>query len=353
MWKQKEHAYRKIQSDIEGKKLPRVVLLYGREQFLVDWAAKLIAEKYINPAAKSMDMTILDDAELDDISISDYLISSCETLPLLSEKRVVVARANRFFSGDYGKSGGNDEKEISEYIESVPESSILIFKAEDVNLKKKIPAAISKLGGIYEFDTLSKEDLSSFAVKRFKEARIEVNTSTMSVLLDETGYFNRESDYNLYHLNNDISKMIALLSSDEKKVLTEEVVRDAIQGDIESSAIDFINYLCDGEKDRAYRLLKNILGEEGDIYRLLALMVSQFEYLLAIREMLDDKVIPSIIQTNLNLPKWRYDRLRPYAMKMKKDKLMNILAKIYGVDKSIKTGLLSGETALELIIAEV
>ena len=202
-------------------------------------------------------------------------------------------------------------------------------------------------------DLIPREDLTAFVLKRFKASGLEVSGNVMRMIIEETGYFNRESDYNLYSLNNDITKMIALASSDDKKTVTEEVARESIEGDIESSAIDFMNYLSAGEKNKAFKLLNNILDLDSDAFGLIGFMVSQFELILGIRELMDARVSPSIIQSKLNIPKWRYDKLRPYASRMEAEKLRSILKKIYEIDRNIKTGELTSRLAIEMIIAEV
>ena len=352
MWQQKEHAYRRIQSDLNSGKLPGVILLYGREQYLVDWAIERAISLYINPVAKTMDCTFIDEDDLQDQSLSDAVIAASETLPLFSERRVVVVRGSKVFTGDTGR----DAEKIAEYISDIPETTLLIFRTDDINAKKKLPAAVVKVGKTYEFDGLPREDLSSFVAKRFKASGTDVSNSVMRIIIEETGYFNRESDYNLYALNNDVTKMIALAKADSKggqSIVTEEIARQTIEGDVESSAIDFINHLCAGEKNKAFILLNNILDEDNDAYRLIGLMVSQFELMLGVRELLDAKVIPSVIQSKLGLQKWRYDKLKPFAEKMSRDKLRNLLVKIYEIDRNIKTGNISGRIAMEMIIAEV
>ena len=353
MWQQKEHAYRRIQSALDNGKLPGVILLYGREQYLVDWAVERAISLYINPVAKTMDCTFIDEDDLTDMSLSDAVIAASETLQLFSEKRLVVVRGSKVFTGDVGE----DADKIAEYILDIPDTTLLIFKAFDVNLKKKLPAAISKCGSVYEFDGLPREDLSSFVAKRFKANKLDVSRDVMRIIIEETGYYNRDSDYDLYALSNDITKMIALARADiddsKAGVVSAEIARETIEGDIESSSIDFINYLCAGEKNKAFKLLNSILDEDNDAYRLIGLMVSQFELMLGIREMLDKKVIPSVIQSKLGLQKWRYDKLRPFAARKSRQEIRDILKKIYEIDRNIKTGNLTGKLAMEMIIAEV
>ena len=73
----------------------------------------------------------------------------------------------------------------------------------------KTSAAIKKHGQVYDFATIDKPDLVSFARKRFQAAGIDITPGGINALIDATGYYHKESDYRLFHFENDIQKIIA------------------------------------------------------------------------------------------------------------------------------------------------
>ena len=85
--KKTEKGYREFLSDLKQGDIASVVLLYGKEQFLVDWAIKAIKDKYVNEATEVMDYQIIDQ-EAD----AGTVLSGLATFPMLSERRVVVMR---------------------------------------------------------------------------------------------------------------------------------------------------------------------------------------------------------------------------------------------------------------------
>lgn len=52
----------------------------------------------------------------------------------------------------------------------------------------------------------------------------------LKYFIDETGYFNRESEYRIYNLENDIKKIIAYSNGE---TITQEAVEQTIHGDMD------------------------------------------------------------------------------------------------------------------------
>ena len=81
-----EHAFKRIGRDIREGRIGSLVLLYGKEQYLVNWAEELLVSTYINPATKQMDYAVFDASAAEPVEIRN----ACETIAMLSEKRVVT-----------------------------------------------------------------------------------------------------------------------------------------------------------------------------------------------------------------------------------------------------------------------
>lgn len=340
---QEEHHYKVLQRDLKAKDFPKVCLLCGKEQFLVDWGRKEIINKFIEPASKVLDLTLIDEDDLSNISTANAIMESCETMPLLSPKKVVVVRDSKILS-----SGEN--KELVEYIGNIPDFTVLVFLATDIDGKRSIIKAIKKAGKVYDFKQLDRKNLISFIDKRFKAGGVSLTGKTMDFLLNETGYFNKESDYNLYTLSNDITKMIALA---EGGSLTEEIIKETVEGDIDTFIFNLMNSLSEGRKDKAIKLLHNIIGDKSDVSYLTAMIVSQFEIMYAIKELMEDRVPDRLICDKVDIKEGRLKVLRPYVSKLSKENLRKNLMLAYEIDGNIKTGLLSSQLAMEMFVSRL
>lgn len=350
-YKKKEHAFQTIGKDLKTGDIPNLVLLSGEEQYLVHWATEMLLDKYINKACESLDFTRLEPETL----TIDSIRESCETLSMMSPRRVVLLPEFPPALGQKLKGfSENDEKELLEYLKAVPDTCLLIITAgapDPKNKKKsKLQTAVGKLGRVYDFGPLSGAQLRSFIVKRFKASGKLCRNSVIDLLIEDSGYGNKEIDYNLYNLENDIKKVIAHSSGDE--IVSADVAL-TISTNLETNVFAMLDAISRNRKDEAYRLLHNLLVSGEGVYRLLALISSQLELILEVKEMREEGLGLSQIQKNLGVHEFRIKKAMSVTEKYSTDGLKRILSKAYEIDGNIKTGLLDQMLALELFIAEI
>lgn len=343
----KKHAFKVFSGDIKSDNINKVNLMYGREQYLVRWAVETIVSRYVNSAVRAMDYVILDGEE----ATVDRIIESCETFSMFSEKRVVWVRDFKPLTSDSPKGYAKaDLQRLAEYIENTSEGTCLIFSSEEIKAKAIVTSALKKYGKSYDFDTLDKSDLMSFAGKRFRVAGLEISNSGMRTLIDVTGYYNRESDYRLFNLENDIGKIIS--HCDGGRITEEDIVR-CVSGDSDTFVFDMLDGISSGHKDRAFSIIHNILGNGGDVYSVIGAIVSQFELMLSVKQMRENGMNPSEITRKLGASEYRIKKLMPHVNRYSVDKLKKALSSAYEMDRNIKTGLLDQQLALELFAAGI
>jgi DNA polymerase-3 subunit delta len=342
-----EHAYKRIDRDIKGNSVKNLLLLYGREEYLIQWAVHNLVKKFINEACSDMDFSRLDGTTV----TFEQIRNDCETLPFLSQRRVVLVSGFKLIEG--GKTKGMDEegeKLLADYIRSIPENCMLIFTAESTDKRKKIYKSIAQSGGVYEFGELDEKSLKSYIEKRFKEAGKTARPSVIAELIAASGYYDKETDYTLYNLENDIKKAVAYNESAE---IGMEAVENTVSGNMDTNVFAMIDALGRDRKEEAYQLLHNLLVSGEQVYKLLGLLCSHFEIILSVKEMKEEGKSFAEMKETLGIHEFRIKKAASFAEKYSLGNLRKILQKTYDIDKSIKTGLLEPSLALELFIAEI
>lgn len=342
-----KHSFKIFSENLKNDGIGKVLLMYGVEQYLVKWAVETLVRKYVNPATLSMDYVLLEGEE----TSCSKIIEAAETFSMFSARRIVWVRNFKPLASDSAKGFPKEEiKELADYIKESNDQTILIFSAEEVKMTAVLSAALKKSAQCYDFDKIDKAELSSFAKKRFKQAGVEIGPGALSALIEATGYFNKESDYRLFHFANDIQKVIA--HSDGMKVTEEDIMR-TVSGDLDTFVFDMLDAITANQKDRAFQILYNILYSGKDAFSIIGVIVSQFELLLSVKELRDDGLDLSAMHKKLGGSEFRIKKLMPYAAKYTQKKLKETLSAIYEVDRQIKTGLLDSRMALELFIAGI
>jgi DNA polymerase III subunit delta len=335
----REHAFVAIGRDIKEGGFPNLLLLCGEETYLVKWALELLVSKTVEPAARTIDYSLLDGKE---IAWTDIL-NQCETLPMLSSKRVVAVT-------DF--SPGQPDEMLKDFLH-LPEHVLLIFLqngACDRVKKTGLASLVAASGKIYEFESLEESQLKAFIQKRLKAAGVLVKPSVLSYLITTSGYGERDSTYNLFQLENDLTKMIAHRTSDE---LTVEDVKACMSETIETNTFAMLDAIGKNRKDEAFRLLHDMFRSGENAYRLLSTIASQMELMLCVKELRLEGRSPIEIKSELNVHELRIKKALAFSEKFSISELKGILMNIYRVDNQIKSGVLESEMALEMMIAEI
>lgn len=205
---------------------------------------------------------------------------------MLSPKRVVLIENFKILEGTKTKNiGENEEKELIKYLSSLPDSCLLILTSPRVDKRKKIFKTISQEGTAYDFCRLEPKQLRAWISKKFKEAGKKASSEVIGELVAFSGYYDKESDYTLYHMDNDLKKIIAY--SDGPEILWNNI-NNNLSGNINTFIFDMIDAVSKGKKEEAFQLLHNLLLYGENEYKILALICSQFEAILSVKELQEE-----------------------------------------------------------------
>ena len=335
--KKETHSYKRIQAELKEDCLKNVLLFFGREKYLIRWACEQIRKRYVLPAAEFFDFVKIDGSSEDTGKIQE----ACETLPMMSEKRVVLV-------SDFDESSGRGD-EAAEYLKNFPESTVLILICGNPDKRKKLYKAAVKYGSAYDFDRLDPPMLRSFVAKRFRAAKKEFDPDLSSYLIDMSGYYDKDSDYTLDNLVNDIAKTTA---HSGERITAQDIENTVISG-TERDVFAFTDALSSGQKGEALRILHFLLEGGENVFKLLGLICSQYETILSVCEMRSDGMNLAQMKAALGIHEFRIKKAFDPASRYDAEKLRHVLMKAYEADRNIKTGLTEPEAALELFVAGV
>lgn len=307
-----------------------IIILWGEEDYLINWAVSRIISRYINPATKEMDLMEFSD---ENYSI-DSLMEAAETMAFLSEKRVIIIK---------GVFPENFEEIENLYINDSNTLVVFVYHKEKLEKAEKIK---HKCDGYY-FGKLEFKELASFITKRMSKWQWKIEHAQLRYLIDATGYNHRDSDYSLFDLVNDIDKLRAYCKDG---IVTNEDIDEIIVGDKETFIFEFLDALSADKKATALEMFKNMDAKDMNVFQLLASIISQFEIALSLRQLLNDGVNYKDGARFLRINEYRAKRILGLANRLTMERLKEGLLKAYNVEKDIKSGLLSESLAVELFI---
>ena len=332
---------------------PKVMLLCGKEDFLVDWAKGFIKNKLVSPATAALDCVTFSESGLDPYEIQ----AACEMVPMMSERKLVIVENCDIFTAQVPKDMNSEgAAELAAYIPQLPESALLLFTSGRPNKTKAIYKAVERCGIIYDFTPLDDATLSGWMAKRLRAAGKAASPKDLITFAKSCGYGDSERSYTLHNLENDLKKAIAAC---EKDVLTLDDFMESAAGQAETNAFKLLDSAFSGRKNDAFSILNATIDiqqpskEAGVILSFLGLLCSQLEIMTEARERLDEGQSMFQVQTEMGTNEYRLRKALSACGRKSTSELKDILWKAYQTEKDIKGGSLEGRLCLELFIAEL
>ena len=344
----REHAYRRFFNDLGAGKISGPVLICGKEQYLADWAVTELRKRYVDASFGSLDSSTLDLEDMEGRDPAGEIITACETISLFSPVRLVVVRGcDRFLAGSDRSSGAGTD-ELIRFMKSMPPEVILVFRAGQPSMKNRLPKAIKDLGTVYDMVPLERPELRSFALKRIRENGGTIGRAALEEFIDSTGYFNKESTYDLFALASDAEKLAALSDGSE---ITGAMIEEVVSGDADRYIFTLLDHISEGRKDKALEYFRNIMRDE-DLFRVLSSAISQFELMLSVKQLDRLGMSVGLMQKKLDIKSdFRVKKALRSAGRYSIGALKRMLADLYEIDRTVKSGAMPGELAMELFIA--
>ncbi len=345
-------SFKEFNKDIKSGVIGSNIFLYGEEGFLTDWAVKTIVENNSSEADRKYVVTDLDGETV----TAQEIVETANTMTMFASTRVLTVKN---YSPLVKKSAVTETAPILEYLSNPNPSTILLFYIEPLESpgkKEKLNAFATKVSGVcntYNFERLNSAELKSFVSKRIRAAGKLIGARDMDYLVDISGYLNNDSEYDLYRMESDLTKLVNAADED---AISKQLIEEIMIGDKDRFVFNFIDYLLAGKKSMAMQLLINTIsaGEnskgKGNVFSLASTLMGQFEIMYDSLE-LDDEGMPiKAMAKNLGVNEYRLKKAYAAARKVGKCKIKKALIELYDTDRLLKTGEMDKNTSLELFV---
>lgn len=370
MREREDHAFVRIEKNLKADKIPALVLLCGTEEYLVHHYAETLIGRFTSRASQALDLVTLDR----DTVTFNAIVENLETMPLMSERKVVYL-PNFFDSkGKMPKAfeGKGEADKLAEYISGLASGAddgmnaqggmlllMTVAKQSDQRIEQSVrKSAVFKAfasANTYDFGTLDDGQLRGFIEKRFRSCGKQYRPGIVSLIVREGGYGNKNIDYGLFNLENDLRKIIAH-SGSNPEILPEDVA-SVMTVNPENNIFAMIDAISRNRKDEAFRLLHNLLVDGSSEFQLLAMITRQLELMLTTCELKESGLNLPAIQKEMKradrVHEFRTQKALETGSRFGRGELKRILASAYEVEPNIKTGLMPGPLALEYFIAGI
>jgi DNA polymerase-3 subunit delta len=337
-----------LRNQLKRREFAPVYLLFGAETYLRDLAAQAIADLVL--ADSSLREFNETEFALSGNSPVGHALASAEQLPMISSKRVVkITNVIVSASGTKDTLKEDDEEILAAYLNRPPETSVVIFVADELDKRRKIAKLLLDKCCAVEFKQLEEAELISWARTKLKDLNSEADDRALRHLVGLIGN-------NVRRLTNEIEKLSVAALPDA--LITNELVEALVPDSRELSNFELTDSLLSKNKTRALQILKKILDDGAEPLMLLGLIASNFRRLFMSKELMRQGVERREVARILKLPYGKQEDFLATARRIETEKLTGIMRRIAEADVSIKTSIGGGGTAgsrlqIEMLVCEL
>lgn len=321
-----------ISSLKQGRILP-LYLFFGEEEFLVQEAVTLVINKVVDPGSRDFNFNSL---YCKDTSASE-LVNLCQTLPFMSEKRLVIANEIEAFKQA-------DIEELIPYLNDPSPSTCLVMLSNQGRYDKKaILSAVEASGAVTRFYALLDREIVAWIEGWAK-------TRGLSIQRDAAQFLWQTLGNDLRKIVNELEKV--LIFNQEKKTITFEEVKNVVGDFREYTSFDLAAALGSKNREKAFLILSRLIQEGEAPVGLLGAVAWNFRRLMQAKSMeatgmgadeIMKKLRPPVIFHQAALFK---SQMKSYTL----HELREVFALMLSTDKALKSSGLKGRSVMERMI---
>ena len=326
-------------------------LLYGEDDYSLREHLASIKEQVKPPDLRDVNTAILDGAE----TSLDELTATCDTVPFLAEKRLVVVEGllslfERRAPSRSAAGGSSDQRpgldrwqQLPEYLARVPESTDLVFVDGRLTGANRLLAAIRPHATVRTFPRPDVGGLRQWIRNRAAAQGIEIEPRAVDTLADTVG-----SD--LRTLAVELEKLAVYRRG---RPIQEEDVRALVSYTREANIFAAVDAIMEGRPDAAMRQVHSLLQASSPPAYILAMLARQVRLLVLAKD-LRARRVPSAEQgRRMGLHGYPLRKTLEQEGRFSAGQLVAIHRKLLEADVSMKTTGVDEELILDLLIADI
>jgi DNA polymerase III subunit delta len=310
-----------------------LIFLYGQDTYRSKQKLKEIIGQYKKIHASGLNLRYLDADKFEEFK------DSIRQTSIFKEKKLFVL-SNVFASQDFKEKFLENSEEFLK-----TKDVILLYEDKDVLKTSKFFNFLKNRAKVQKFDFLQGEKLKNWIRQEFLKLKTTINSQAIGKLIDFAG-----SD--TWLLSNEIKKLVNFQKNKKEEISSRDIER-IVSPVIETAIFKTIDAISRKDKKRALLLIHQHLEKGDNPLYLISMIGFQFRNLLIVKDLIEKRKPYYLISKIAGLHPFVVKKSYEQASKFTLAELKKIYRKIFQADLNIKTGKISSETALDLLVAEI
>ncbi|WP_059171202.1 DNA polymerase III subunit delta [Bacillus sp. FJAT-27445] len=331
-----------IWKQIRSGRFSQVYLLYGTETFLMRETGQLLLDKVLgeerdfNFSAYDMEETPIEAA-----------LEDAETFPFMGERKVIFIQNPVFLTSEKQKEKTvHNLSRLESYLKEPAPYSILVFFApyEKLDERKKITKELKRLANTAELKKLSEQELKAWIADKAKRRDFTIEPDAVELVSSLAGT-------NLFMLSNELDKL-ALYAGPGGRI-DAQAAEKLIPKSLEQNIFSLIDKVVHRQPAEALRIYYDLLKQNEEPIKILALLAGQFRLLYQIKELSRKGYGQQQIAGILKVHPYRVKMAAGLAGRFSDEELAGIINQLADADYHMKTGGADKSLLVEMFLMKL
>jgi len=316
--------------DIKNGSLKNLYLFYGPERFLINRYVEIAKEHIADSAGMNVDIFNGRDAGADEI------INAAETLPFLSERRLVAVRDSQLFTA--GRKADSDR--LAEYLAQTPDYTVIIFVETEIDKRGRMYKSVAEFGAAIEFGSPPDNELTRWLVKIAEKGGKRLSHGTAAALL-------RHVSGSMEDYATEMAKLISFADGDEITISDIEAV---CTKSLEAKIFDLVDAIGNKNPETALLMYTNLIFAKESPFDIMSMIARQFRLILQCGHLRKKGLSSAQIAAQLSQREFAARKCVDQSANFTERRLLDALNDCLKTDYNIKTGQMEAKLAVELLI---
>lgn len=288
----------------------------------------------------------------------NQLMDACMALPFLGTHRLIIVEGLLSRSSNYSKGNDADESEesqgrkkgkgewkgLKDCIPGMPPSTVLVLVDGEVNKTSALFRGLTPLAEVREFPLRRGRALADWIRERVRQGGGTISSDAVSMLATMVGE-------NLWVLASEIEKLLIYTAG---RGIDREDVEEVVSYARESNVFAMVDAIIEGRSAKAASLLHLSIEEGAAAPYLLFMITRQLRMLVQAKELSLQRCRRAEIKSQLGITQdWVLDKVLEQGHHYSMERLEHVYRQLLETDRCIKRGVMRGEMALDLLIADL
>lgn len=316
-----EHLKRELKNNVHNH-----YLLFGDDAFLLSRAYSMILEAY-NIQYKDLNKHTFND----DIILCSDVVKALETLPMLSDKRLVYINI----------SNGTkliDQHLLTEYLKKPAQTSALIINIGSTKILTIDTACFEQV----DCNRVGKSLFNKFIANEFAKNNKKITTSALELLYTHTNGYLKNAINEVIKLSN----YVALSDT-----ITIEHIQENVSGNLEFKIYELTESLARKNSKKVFLILDSIKSKRESQIGLLTLIYNHFRRLLHIA--LNAKLSDLDLSKLFGIKQFAVQKLRGQVHMFSPRSLKKICDLCALLEYKVKSGTMQQAIAINILVLNI